>query len=167
MLLLLCDAAAGILAILQSSTRWIALSTTCATVSDTPCQSFKFLCFHMLHKRAAKRWLSSCERSCTKRKIKSAAQLELAQACCTFSHIPALCHNCTAKEQSKKTWWRSWEDYVWIGGMWWNLRLCLDWWYVMELNGMKWYIIIFHCLDLQKVNGLEWNTMELIPSNTT
>jgi hypothetical protein len=37
----------------------------------------------------------------------------------------------------------------------------------VEWNGMEWYIIKFHCLDLQKTNGMEWNPMEPIPSYTT
>jgi hypothetical protein len=45
------------------------------------------------------------------------------------------------------------EQYVsfWIGGMWWN--------------GMERYIIRFHCLDLQKINGMEWNQFHPIPLN--
>jgi hypothetical protein len=32
---------------------------------------------------------------------------------------------------------------------------------------MEWYIIKFHCLDLEKTNGMEWNPKEPIPSYTT
>jgi len=46
-----------------------------------------------------------------------------------------------------------------------TLRLCLDWWYVMEWSGtLHNYIPLF---GFAKVNGVEWNTMKLIPSNTT
>jgi len=37
-----------------------------------------------------------------------------------------------------------------------------EWW-----NGMEWDKTMFHCLVLQKRNGIEWSVMELIPSNTT
>ena len=43
-----------------------------------------------------------------------------------------------------------------------TLRLCLDWWVVVEWNGIGWHIIKFHCLDWWDVNGMEWNTMEPI-----
>lgn len=32
---------------------------------------------------------------------------------------------------------------------------------------MEWSEVIFHCLVLQKMNGMEWSVMEPIPSNTT
>lgn len=48
-----------------------------------------------------------------------------------------------------------------------TLRLCLDWWVVVEWNGMWCHFIKFHCLDWWDVNGMEWNTMESIPFYTT
>jgi hypothetical protein len=44
------------------------------------------------------------------------------------------------------------------------LRLCLDWWYAMEWNGMWWNKIMFHCLDITKMNGMTWNMMVCISS---
>lgn len=32
---------------------------------------------------------------------------------------------------------------------------------------MEWSGVIFHCLVLQEMNGMEWSVMESIPSNTT
>jgi len=37
----------------------------------------------------------------------------------------------------------------------------------MEWNGMEWDISTSHCLVMQKINGMEWSVMELIPSHTT
>jgi len=37
----------------------------------------------------------------------------------------------------------------------------------MEWNGMVWNTVRFHCLVLYKMDGMEWNVMEPIPSNTT
>lgn len=32
-----------------------------------------------------------------------------------------------------------------------------------EWSGMEWYEIMFHCLDSQNMNGMEWDMMEYIP----
>ncbi|MCH84937.1 hypothetical protein A2U01_0005775 [Trifolium medium] len=37
----------------------------------------------------------------------------------------------------------------------------------VEWNGKGWNELIFHCLDFKINNGMEWNSMEWIPSNTT
>jgi hypothetical protein len=33
----------------------------------------------------------------------------------------------------------------------------------MEWSGMRWNKIVFHCLDIIKMNGMEWNMMVSIP----
>jgi len=38
---------------------------------------------------------------------------------------------------------------------------------LMESDEMEWDGTMFHCLVLQKMNGMEWSVMEPIPSNTT
>jgi len=33
-------------------------------------------------------------------------------------------------------------------------------------DGIKWQVVIFHCLNLQIMNGMKWDIMEHIPSHT-
>jgi hypothetical protein len=43
----------------------------------------------------------------------------------------------------------------------------LDWWNKMKWNGKKCNWIILHCLDLKNNNGIKYNMMEWISSQTT